>query len=137
MKKIVFLLAAILTLGISVNCFATAGTTAFLNRTVAGEVVIPVTTPRLPLSLKPSANVFFAWGVETTGIAYTLGTQHTSGTFTYGTSSTDTNIYRFQNTVQGTSSDGVTFTVGTSKVPPSSPASSTDTINWSGWTASK
>ena len=136
MKYIVLTLATVLVLGYAASSFATAGATDWLDRQEDGSVIIPGTDPRPALNVKPSANVFFAWGVETTGVSYTIGTIHTSGTFTYATSSTDTNIYRFANAAQASTS--LTAYDGAAQLPPSSPEGATGQVVWGeGWTASK
>jgi len=137
MKYKILLLVAVLTLGITSNSFGAAAAPGWLDRGTDGSVTFTGGTNGLPnLIVKPSANVFLAWGVETTGVAYVIGTIHTSGTFTYATTSTDTNIYRYANTSQ-TSSSATTYD-GSAQLPPSSPADATTAIAWgAGWTASK
>ena len=138
MKFRILALAAILTLAVSSVAFATAGTAAWLARGTDGSVVIPGTLPVPSLTLKPSANVFFSWAVESGGTAYSLGTLHTSGTFTYATTSTDTNIYRWANATNANATTSLTDYTGSGALCPSSPASATDVISWAaGWTASK
>lgn len=138
MKVKIIILAAVLTLGISVNAFAAAGAAAWLARTADGSFAFPTTNSSVVFSVKPSANVWFAYGPETTGVAYVLGTLHTSGTFTYATTSTDTNIYRFENQTQSTSITGAGTYDGDGELPPNSPADATALISWgAGWTASK
>lgn len=128
MKKMVFLLVAVLTLGVSANCFAAAAAASWLTTAADGSVTLTGGTNALPnLIVKPSANVKIAWGVETTGVAYSLGTAHSTGTFTYATTSTETNIYRFLNANQASP-----------QAPPNSPADANTSIAWgAGWTASK
>lgn len=128
MKKMVLLITVALTLGASATCFAAAAATGWLTPGADGSVTISGGTNSLPnLILKPSANVKINWGVETTGVAYSLGTAHTSGTFTYCTTSTETNIYRYQNSNQA-SPQGC----------PDSPPDANSSIAWgAGWTASK
>lgn len=137
MKFKVLVFAALLTLGISAVSYAAVGTTAWRPRATDGSVTIPTTVAGLPaLTIKPSANVFMAWGVETTGVSYTIGTIHTSGTFTYATSSTETNIYRFSNASQASTSN--TTYSGSAQLPPDSPLGATGLVTWgAGWTASK
>lgn len=138
MKKMVFLLAALSTLAISVNVFAFGETASWLTRDAGGNVTIPNTSPRQPLILKPSANVFFAWGVDASGAAYSIGTVHTSGTFVYATSSVDTNIYRMPVTSNDMSVAGTgPFTLTLATVPPAVPPSTTVGATWTGWTAAK
>jgi hypothetical protein len=140
MRFRILALAAILTLGVSSAAFASAGTAAWLDRGADGSVVIPGTSPVPSLTLKPSANVFFSWAVESGGTAYSIGTIHTSGTFTYATTSTDTNIYRWQNASNANAGTPPSLTVYTGDAVkcPSSPATATGTISWiAGWTASK
>jgi hypothetical protein len=139
MKKMVFLLAALSTLAISVNAFAFTEATAWLTRDAGGNVAIPHTDPRQPLNLKPSANVFFAWGVDVGGAAYSIGTVHTSGTFVYATSSVDTNIYRMpvtSNDMSVTTTAPFTLTL-TAVTVPAVPPSTTVGATWTGWTAAK
>lgn len=137
MKFRILALAAILSLGVSSLAFATAGTASFLARGTDGSVTIAGTSPVPSLILKPSANVFFSWAVESGGTAYSIGTLHTAGTFTYATSSTDTNIYRWQNTSNANNTSSLTTYGGSGVKCPSSPASATGTVDWTGWTASK
>jgi hypothetical protein len=138
MNNKILLLAVVLTLGISANSFGSAGTAGWKDRQPDGSVKIPGGTNSLPdLTLKPSANVFFSWAVDTTGVAYSIGTLHTSGTFTYATTSTDTNIYRWANTDQSSTSL-TAYSNTTAKKCPDSPANATEAIAWeAGWTASK
>lgn len=139
MKKMVFLLAALSILAISVNVFAFGESAAWLTRDAGGNVTIPTTTPRQPLILKPSANVFFSWGVDVAGAAYTIGTVHTSGTFVYATSSVDTNIYRMpvtSNDMSVTTTAPFTLTL-TAVTVPAVPLSTTTGGIWTGWTAAK
>lgn len=138
MKFRILALAAILTLGVSTVAFATAGTAAFLDRGTDGTVTIAGTSPVPSLTLKPSANVFFSWAKESGGTAYSIGTLHTSGSFTYATTSTDTNIYRYANASNANATSSLTVYTGAGAKCPSSPANATDVIAWgTGWTASK
>src|SRR6266498_4997746 len=102
MKNKVLLLAAVLTLGFSANAFAAVGTMAWLSKSADGSFAFPVTNSIVVLTVKPSANVWLGYGPESTGAAYGLAALHSSGTFTYATTSTDTNIYRYLNTSQTT-----------------------------------
>ena len=124
MKKIL-LLSAFLTLGLAANAFAAASSIVNSGGFVAADGgVILIGT----LSIKPSANVTMAYNsaVVTVGvpISYTVGATHTSGTFLYATSSTDTNIFR----------SGVL----TIKIP-AAPTAATAGVTWTtdGWSASK
>ena len=137
MKNKILILAAILTLGVSANAFAAAGTMAWLTKAVDGSFAFPVTTSIQPLSVKPSANVWVGYGFETTGVAYGLATLHTSGTFTYATTSTDTNIYRMANTSQTFAATTGAYG-GTGANCPATPSDAISGIAWgAGWTASK
>ena len=138
MKFKVAILAAVLTLGFAGSAFSAVGNAAWLDRQADGTVIIPGNPPARPnLNLKPSANVFFSWAVETTGVAYSIGALHTSGTFTYATSSTDTNIYRWANSDQSSTSQTVYSNTNAAKCP-ASPNGATGLITWvAGWTASK
>lgn len=137
MKFKVALTVAILSLGFAANSFSAVGTAAWLERGTDGSVVIPGTDPRPDLTLKPSANVFISWAVDSTGVAYSIGALHTSGTFTYATSSTDTNIYRYANSDQASTSL-TQYSNTTAAKCPSSPDGATGLISWgAGWTASK
>lgn len=137
MKKIAVILAAVLTLGISVNAFATAVPTGWLTNN-AGTVTIPATGTNIALDLKPSANVFLGWGCDIDGKAYVLLATHATGTFAYGTSSGDTNIFRLPCTNSVTTAAGVgTITVTLSGgALPAVPAPNSAAI-WTGWTAAK
>jgi len=138
MKSKVLVIAAVLTLCFSANAFAAAAAATWLARNADGSFSWTVTNTITPFSVKPSANVWIAYGSETTGVAYSLGTLHTSGTFTYATTSTDTNIYRFANTVQTSATQGAGTYGGSGQLPPNSPADATNAIAWgAGWTASK
>lgn len=124
MKNKVILLAAVLTLTCSANAFAAF---AWITTTTAGDSVIPVTGTRPALNIKPSANVSLGYDTIALGASYSVGTNHATGTFTYATTSTDTNIYRFLNTLQSSP-----------QVGPDAPASATAQVAWgAGWTASK
>lgn len=84
-------------------------------------------TPATPrLDLKPSANVVIYYTVNATGTVYVAGSYHTSGSFAYGTSSLDTNIFR----------TGYSSTV-TDPTMPAVAAATTGTVDWTGWTAAK
>jgi len=128
MKK-VLLLAATLIIAYSSNSFA--GNSSWLSPQANGTWSLGTTV--VLTGIKPSANVILGYGSTTatvnsvtTGIAYALGTYHTSGTFSYATSSGDTNIFRFPQ-----KSDN------TFQVPPASPTTATAGSDWTGWTASK
>jgi hypothetical protein len=137
MKNKVLLLAAVITLGISANAFATAGTPTWLTKAADGSFAFPVGTTITPLTVKPSANVWISYAVETTGAAYSLATLHSTGTFTYSTTSTDTNIYRFANTSQSCALTTGAYN-GAGQAALSSPPDAVSTISWgAGWTASK
>lgn len=137
MKKIAVILAAVLTLGISVNSYAAALATAWLTNN-AGTVTINGTDPIADLAIKPSANVFLGWGVDASGTAYVLLSTHSSGTFAYGTSSGDTNIFRLPTTNTVANASGVltvtaTLSGGSLPTVPAVGAAA----SWTGWTASK
>lgn len=137
MKKIVVILAAVLTLGISVNSYATAVSTGWRTND-AGTVTIPTPTSKVEMKLKPSANVFLGWGVDASGTSYVLLSTHATGTFAYGTSSGDTNIFRLPTVNTFADSSGtltVTATLSGGSLP-SVPAVSEPAV-WTGWTASK
>jgi hypothetical protein len=138
MKSKVLMLAAVLTLCFSANAFAAAAAAGWLARSADGSFAWTVTNTITPFSVKPSANVWIAYGGETTGVSYSLGTLHTSGTFTYATTSTDTNIYRFANAVQTSATQGAGTYGGSGQLPLASPPDATSAISWTaGWTASK
>lgn len=137
MKKIVVLLAVVLTLGISINSYAAAYTPAWLTN-VSGSVTIPISTATIPLIIKPSANVFLGYGNDISGTAYVLLSTHATGTFAYGTSSGDTNIFRLPTVNTFTNASGtltVTAILSGGAIP-AVPAVNTPAI-WTGWTASK
>jgi hypothetical protein len=137
MKKIVFILAAVLTLGISVNSYATAVAVGWRTN-VSGNVTIPATAPVTPLVIKPSANVYLGWGCDASGTAYVLLSTHSTGSFAYGTSSGDTNIFRLpsSSTVSMSSGTGtITVTLSGGSLP-AVPAVNEAAL-WTGWTASK
>lgn len=124
MKNKVLLLAAVLTLTCSANAFAAF---AWITTSAAGDSAIPVTGTRPALNIKPSANVRLGYDTIALGASYSVGSYHATGTFTYATTSTDTNIYRFLNTDQASA-----------QVGPDAPASATAQVSWgAGWTASK
>lgn len=133
MKNKVILLAAILTLTCSANAFAAF---AWITTSAAGEAVIPVTGTRPALNLKPSANVVVGYDtVALTGVAYSLGTFHTTGTKSFGTNSTDTNIYYFDNANAATP---IANTIAAATKPPNSPTTSASQVAWpTGWTSAK
>lgn len=137
MKKIVTLLAAVLTLGVSVNSYAAARATGWLTND-AGTVTFPVTTPNQAFSVKPSANVFLGWGVDIDGKAYVLTSTHSTGSFAYGTSSGDTNIFRLPCTNSVATASGVstlTCTLSGGSLPAVPAVNSA--AAWTGWTAAK
>lgn len=137
MKSKVIAVTAIVSLALSSFAFGAAQDADWLDRSDDGSVTIAASVSPT-LTIKPSANVFFGWGVETAGTAYSIGTIHTSGTFTYATTSTDTNIYRFENETNANPSTDLKVYTGTAQLPPASPDSATDVIAWgAGWTASK
>ena len=110
MKKNVLLLAAVLVVTCAANSFAAFAWIA----TTSGQTVIPVTGTHPALNLKPSANVVIGYDtVAATGITYTLGTFHTTGTKSFGTTSTDTNIYYLDN-----AAGGIANTITTATKPP-------------------
>lgn len=133
MKKKISLLTAVLGLAFAANVMAAP--TASGTGSVAGWVsqtggVIKLGagsgTPATPrLDLKPSANVVIYYTVNATGTVYVAGSYHTSGSYAYGTSSLDTNIFR------------TGFTTGTDPVMPTVATSTTGSIDWTGWTAAK
>ncbi len=133
MKK-VLLIAAILMMGYSANSFAAATTSTPQWGTATSNGTWTLGTTVQLTGIKPSANVSLAYGATsetinsaTTGIAYSFGTYHSSGTFSYGSSSGDTNIFRYpKNDADNT------FTP-----PPASPATATAGCDWTGWTAAK
>lgn len=123
MKKKILFLSAILTLGFAASSFAAAADITGGVWTAQTDGVILIGT----LQIKPSANVKMAYKntvINTVPISYSIGTNHSSGTFLYATSSTDTNIYR---------SGILTINI------PDAPASPTAGVAWStdGWSASK
>lgn len=121
MKKKILFLSAILTLGFAANSFALATDITGGTWTAQTDGVILIGT----LQIKPSANVTFAYKhtvVSAAPVAYAIGTQHTSGSFRYATSSTDTNIYR---------------TPDLTAALVAAPASATAGVDWTGWTAAK
>jgi hypothetical protein len=138
MKFKIVLLVAILTLGVSSISF---GASAWVARQTDGSVRFTGTSPIPNLDIKPSANVFFAWDVLSNGTTYSIGTIHTSGTFTYATSSIDTNIYRMPNDDSSHSNANATTSLtaytGTAHLPPNAPADIATSPDWAGWTASK
>jgi len=137
MKNIVVILAAVLTLGISVNSYAAARATGWLTN-VGGTVTIAGTSPVASLDVKPSANVYLGWGVDASGTAYVLTSTHSTGSFVYGTSSGDTNIFRLPttNTVALSGSTGTITATIVGGALPAVPAVNT-AADWTGWTAAK
>lgn len=135
MKKKVLLLVAILTITCATNSFAAFD---WLSKTApvgGGTQTFPHTGANLQLDVKPSANVVLGYDVTATGVSYTLCSYHVSGTFTYCTSSTDTNIYRYATT-------GGNATQSAVQKGPNAPATATTAIDWTAaagvaWTASK
>jgi len=138
MKFKILVLTAILTLGVSSISF---GAAAWVARQTDGTVRLTGTSPIPNLDLKPSANVFFSWDVLANGTTYSIGTIHTSGTFTYATSSVDTNIYRMPNDTASHSNANATTSLtaytGTAYLCPNAPADVSTPATWTGWTASK
>jgi hypothetical protein len=138
MKFKIMLLAAILTLGISSVSFGGAN---WVDRGADGSVSFTSASNSIPLIMKPSANVFFSWDVLANGTTYSIGTIHTSGTFTYATSSVDTNIYRWSNDAptysNANAGTSLTAYTGTAHKCPDAPADTNTSPVWTGWTASK
>jgi hypothetical protein len=134
MKIKTLLLVAILTLGFSSFSFGASG---WLARGGDGSVTFAGTAPIPSLTIKPSANVFFSWDVLANGTTYSIGTIHTSGTFTYCTSSIDTNIYRMPNASNANGTTSQTAYTGTAALCPNAPVNTTTPPDWTGWTASK
>ena len=134
MKKLAVVLAAVITLGFSLNSYAAAVATGWKTN-VSGNVTIAGSPD---LVLKPSANVYLGWGVNAGGTAYVLLSTHATGNFAYGTSSGDTNIFRLpcSNSVAtsgGTGTITVTLSGGTLPDVPNA----NEAALWTGWTASK
>ncbi len=139
MKRKALLLATVLTLSWAANSFAAAVAFTWLS---AGTSAAPgggnqspaVTAPVPTLTFHPSAGVVIGYSSHATGVSYSIGTYHMSGVFTYATTSTDTNIYRYPNASNATQS-------GVQKGPdaPSSATAQYDWTNCAGvaWTASK
>jgi hypothetical protein len=138
MKFKILFLTVILSLGVSSVSF---GATAWVARQTDGTVRLTGVAPVPNLDLKPSANVFFCWDVLSNGTTYSIGTIHTSGTFTYATSSVDTNIYRMPNDVAAHSNANATTSLtvytGTAWLAPNAPVDVNTPAVWTGWTASK
>lgn len=132
MKNKIVLLAAVLSLGFAANVFAASASSA--SGSASGWVTatsgsinfgLKSGTPATPLlTLKPSANVVLYYTVYGTNTAYVAGSYHTSGSFAYGTSSVDTNIFR------------TGYTAGTDPTVPAYVAA-TNSVDWAGWTAAK
>lgn len=133
MKNKVLLLAAVLTLTCAANSFA--GFT-WIDTTTAGEAILGTAGTRPQLKLKPSANVVVGYDtVAATGISYAIGTFHTTGTKSFGTNSTDTNIYYFDNAGAATP---LANTKATATKPPDAPSTASSQVAWpTGWTAAK
>jgi hypothetical protein len=135
MKNKVLLLATILTISCATNSFAAFSWLSTTAPVGGGTQNFPRTGTNLQLSVNPSANVVLGYDVTATGVSYTLCAYHVSGTFTYCTSSTDTNIYRFP-------TSGGNATQASVQKGPSAPATATTAIDWTSangvaWTASK
>lgn len=133
MKSKVILIAAALTLTCTANSFAAF---AWFDTSAAGEVTLGTAGTRPQLKIKPSANVVIGYDtVAATGVAYALGTFHSTGTKSFGTNSTDTNIYYFDNAGATTP---IANTKATATKPPDSPTTSSSQVAWpTGWTAAK
>lgn len=137
MKNKVLLLAAVLTLGCAANSYAAAQAFTWLATVGGGDqAVVPITAPNATLTFKPSAGVIMGYSSQATGQSYSLGSYHTSGTFTYATTSTDTNIYRYPNT------GGNGIAQASIQKGPAAPATATTQYDWTSaagvaWTASK
>ena len=137
MKKKIIVLVAIVSLSFAANAFAVAQAFTWLATVGGGDQVVqPITAPNAALTLKPSAGVIIGYSSQTTGQSYSLGTYHTSGTFTYATTSTDTNIYRYP------TAGGNGVAQGSIQKGPDAPSTATTQYNWTSvagvaWTASK
>jgi hypothetical protein len=81
-------------------------------------VVTLGTTDQLDVRL--SSKVQADYNGETNGLAYTISTYHESGTRTFGSSSGDSKIY---------------FMEGTAEACPDAPTSTTDSADFSSWSA--
>lgn len=134
MKKKILLAAGMLSLvtAVSVVAAPTVSTdgsaSGWVSQDASGQIKLGVgsgTPPTPILTVKPSANVVLYYTVNATGTAYVSGSYHTSGSFAYGTSSLDTNIYR------------TGYTTGTDPTMPTVADSATGAIDWTGWTAAK
>ena len=130
MKISVLILAAVLTVACAANSFA-AFAWLVATPTPGAAQNFPKTGNIPQASVTPSANVVVGYDTVA-GATYSLGTYHTSGTFTYGTSSTDTGMYRKENASGNATQADVT------KVP-NAAASVNDQVDWTtgGWTLSK
>lgn len=133
MKKKILLLAAVLSFAFAANSFAAF---AWIADGTAGSgggtQQVPITGNIPAANFKPSANVIMGYAAHTTGASYTLGAYHFSGTFTYATTSVDTNIWRKENV-------GGNGTQSAVAVPPDAPADQNTPVDWvsGAWTASK
>lgn len=129
MKNKVLLIAAILMLGASANSFAGYSSTTWSTAETTGTWSLGST---LPLTgIKPSANVILGYlaatsGTPAVGISYTVGTYHASGSFSYGTSSGDTNLYRMPQKADASF-----------EFIPAAPTTAGAGATWTGWTAAK
>lgn len=129
MKFKAIVLSAVITLTCAANSFAAFG---WLT-TTGGAATPTITSPNQTFAFKPSSNVVFGYDVTATGISYSLGTFHTTGTRSYGTTSTDTNIYYFDNSAVTKAN-----TTTAAAKPGDAPATANTLIAWgTGWTASK
>jgi len=139
MKKKALILAALFTLTCAANSFAAAvGFTWLSEGTTAdpggGSQTMAVTDPVPALTFKPSAGVVVGYSSHASGATYSLGTYHMTGTFTYATTSTDTNFYRYPNASNATQDDV--------QKGPDAPADASTEYDWTSvagvaWTASK
>jgi len=140
MKKKILIVAAILTLSCAANSFAAAVAFTWLSAGTStdnggGDQTMAVTDPVPALTFKPSAGVVIGYSSHASGATYSLGTYHTTGTFTYATTSTDTNIYRYP------SASGNATQANVQKGP-NAPATASTQYDWTNaagvaWTASK
>lgn len=139
MKKKVLLFAALLTLSCAANSFAAAVDFTWLSAGTStdnggGNQTMAVTAPVPELVFKPSAGVVMGYSSHVSGATYALGSYHTTGTFTYATTSTDTNIYRYPNASNSVQADV--------QKGPNAPTDATTQYDWTtvagvAWTASK
>ena len=121
-KKLIIMLAGILTIGTAANVFAAAATDKAWS-TTKGDPQTFGSTGRPTLDVKPSNGVYLYLDSRVdSGRSYLCASKHDTGTKGFGSASQETKIYMTDKTAAGV-------------VTPPAGVASTTTPDWTGWTA--